>query len=233
MIGLLVLFALSIAGVACSFLIPGYSDLLLVAGPTALASLYLFLRTWTQHSSPSRKDAPGTGRVERRKRSGAGTRAGPRRGEGMMVLDGSNIMHWHDEVPKLSTVQEVINRLTSFGFTPGIVFDANAGYKLEGRYLTEKAFARKLGLPREHVMVVAKGNPADPILLGAAHDLGARVVSNDRFRDWVDEHPELNEPGHVIRGGYRDGQLWLSVDPDNPRAQRASQRRSQQQPKAQ
>ena len=62
-------------------------------------------------------------------------------------------------------------------------------------------------------MVVDKGNPADPILLSAARDLGARVVSNDRFRDWRENHPELGNPGHLIRGGYRDGRLWLDIEP--------------------
>jgi hypothetical protein len=59
--------------------------------------------------------------------------------------------------------------------------------------------------------VVNKGNPADPTILAAARDLKARIVSNDRYRDWTESHPEVAKPGHVIRGGYRDGNLWLDL----------------------
>ena len=42
--------------------------------------------------------------------------------------------------------------------------------------------------------------------------MGARIVSNDRFRDWEDRHPEVRDPGRLIPGGYRDGVLWLALD---------------------
>jgi hypothetical protein len=48
--------------------------------------------------------------------------------------------------------------------------------------------------------------------LAAAADLGARVVTNDRYRDWVEQHPEVTEPGHLIRGGYKAGKLWLDLE---------------------
>jgi hypothetical protein len=72
-----------------------------------------------------------------------------------------------------------------------------------GRYRHHGDFARLLGLPETHVMVVPKGTPADPMILQAARDLGARIVTNDRFRDWVDDFPEIATPGHLISGGYR------------------------------
>jgi len=66
-------------------------------------------------------------------------------------------------------------------------------------------------------MVVPKGAPADPAILSAAQDTGARVVSNDRFRDWSDDFPEVRAPGFLIRGGYRSGELWLDLGFDtNP-----------------
>jgi hypothetical protein len=127
-----------------------------------------------------------------------------------IVVDGSNVMHWQDETPRIATVQAVVQELTRRGFAPGVVFDANAGYKLEGRYLGPRDLARRLGLPEDQVMVVPKGTPADPWLLSAARQFGARVVSRDRFRDWAADHPEVNQPGFLIRGGYRDsGALWL------------------------
>jgi len=36
-------------------------------------------------------------------------------------------------------------------------------------------------------------------------------VTNDRYRDWAEAHPEIKEPGHLIKGGYRDGKVWLDL----------------------
>lgn len=93
-----------------------------------------------------------------------------------------------------------------------MVFDANAGYLVSDRYLHHGGFGKLLGLPEDRVMVVPKGSPADATVLLAARDLGARIVTNDRYRDWADRHPEVREPGYLIRGGYRDGRLWLGLD---------------------
>ena len=127
-----------------------------------------------------------------------------------ILVDGSNVMHWKDETPQILAVQSVVEMLKRRGFTPGVVFDANAGYKLTGRYMNERDFALLLTLPADQVFVVPKGTPADPYLLSAARDFGARVVTRDRFRDWAEAHPEVKEPGFLVRGGYRDsGEFWL------------------------
>ena len=139
-------------------------------------------------------------------------RRGPAPAPRWIVIDGSNVMHWKDGTPQIGTVLEVVERLEMLGFTPGVVFDANAGYKLGGNYRHHRAMARMLRLPEERVMVVDKGTPADATILLAARDLGARIVSNDQFRDWAETHPEVHAPEHLIKGGYRAGRLWLEVD---------------------
>ncbi|MEX3014179.1 NYN domain-containing protein [Gymnodinialimonas hymeniacidonis] len=126
-----------------------------------------------------------------------------------VVIDGSNVMHWNGEVASLTTVKEVIARLQAEGYAPGIIFDANAGYKLADHYLDDRHFAKLLNLPTDRVLVVPKGQPADPTILAAARDMGGQVVTNDRFRDWAEQFPEVRETGHLMRGGYRDGVLWL------------------------
>ncbi len=63
-------------------------------------------------------------------------------------------------------------------------------------------------------MVVAKGSPADPAIPTVARDLDARVVSNDHFRDWVGDFPEIGNKGFLIRGGFRSGKLTLDLDSD-------------------
>ncbi|OIQ38000.1 MAG: hypothetical protein BM560_20165 [Roseobacter sp. MedPE-SWde] len=176
------LLVVSSIALAGTLLVPGFSEFLLVTGPAFLASLVLALRTLTK----------------RTKR--------------WVILDGSNVMYWRDETPQIKTLQEVIQALRAAGYTPGVVFDANAGYLLFGKYQHDGALAKSLGLPEERVMVVPKGSPADPAILAAAADLGARVVTNDRYRDWAKQHPEVTEPGHLIRGGYKAGKLWLDLE---------------------
>ena len=128
-----------------------------------------------------------------------------------ILIDGSNVMHWRDNTPDIEPVRAVVASLQAQGYTPGVVFDANVGYKLEGRYRNHYKLARRLGLPHEQVMVVPKGEPADPMILRAARDYGGRVVSQDRFRDWESEFPELRRPDFRVRGGYDAGKLWLDV----------------------
>lgn len=131
--------------------------------------------------------------------------------EAWILVDGSNVMHWQDNTPAIAPLTGVIMRLTGLGYVPGIVFDANAGWKLQGRYLRDSELAWLLGVEDRQVLVVPKGTQADPYLLETAREFGAKIVTNDRFRDWAEQHPEVQEPGFLIRGGMRDGQLWLSA----------------------
>ncbi|MBN2761052.1 MAG: hypothetical protein JXQ79_11160 [Rhodobacteraceae bacterium] len=140
------------------------------------------------------------------------------KGARFMLVDGSNVMHWRDNIPNLKPVCAVVASLQAQGYTPGVVFDANVGYKLEGRYRNHYKLAKRLGLPHEQVMVVPKGEPADPMVLRAARDYGGRVVSQDKFRDWEGAFPELRRPDFRVQGGYDGGKLWL----DLPAAQNAT-----------
>lgn len=127
------------------------------------------------------------------------------------VVDGSNVMFWINEEARFDTLKSVLDHLLDAGFLPVVWFDANAGYKLAGRYMKPEALARALDLPRSRVKVAPRGTPADPLLLAQARKLGAPVVSNDRFRDWEEEFPELRDAAHMIRGRVRNGAIHLDV----------------------
>lgn len=90
--------------------------------------------------------------------------------ETWILVDGSNVMHWQDNMARLQPVRETVAFLKSLGYVPGVVFDANAGWKLEGRYLHDGDFARRLDLGTRQVMVVPKGTQADPFLLTTARE---------------------------------------------------------------
>ena len=114
-------------------------------------------------------------------------------------------------MPDITTVRDVVEALTTAGLTPGVVFDANVGYKISDRYMKDKTLATMLGLPVDRVMVAPKGTPADPLVLQVARDLGATIVTNDRFRDWADEYSDVLQARDLVQGGYRKGALWLSL----------------------
>lgn len=200
-----ILLLISLVGVAAAFVLTEFTDLILLAVPCAIASLLLLLRGFFRRKGRERGtpwDAP-----VRQTRPPFW-----RRRQKYIVVDGSNVMHWKDGTPQLDTLRDVIRHLKHQGFTPGVVFDANAGHILTGRYQHHSAMAKLLDLPEDRVMVVDKGTPADPTILAAAKHLKAQIVTNDRYKDWAGDHPEIATPGHLIRGGYRDGKVWLDLE---------------------
>lgn len=123
--------------------------------------------------------------------------APPRR---WVVVDGSNVLYWGGGGPDLATLQAVIGDLQARGLTPAVWFDANVGYLIGQRYQGPADMAQRLGLPLRQVFVAPKGTPADPLLLEGAQQLQARIVSNDRYRDWAAQHPIVLEPGRLVGG---------------------------------
>lgn len=196
MIGPFVLLLISVLGMALTWEMP---DLFLLAVLSAVASLVILLLGALRGE---RADEAAPRGLFRRK---------PKQDLKWAVIDGSNVMYWRGGTPQLDTVKAVMQKVAAQGFTPGVMFDANAGYLLEDKYLNDAEFAKRLGLPRDRVMVVPKGVQADAYLLTAARDLGAVIVSNDRFRDWVGDYPEVAIPGHVVQGAFRDAALWLDL----------------------
>ncbi len=126
-----------------------------------------------------------------------------------ILIDGSNVLFWDKNEPKIETVVGLVWHLRDRGFRPGVIFDATVGYKLVNRYQDDAAMAALLSLPLEDVLVVPKGTSADDYLLKAARDIGAKIVTNDRYRDWAEAYPEVKEPGYLVKGGVTKGEVWL------------------------
>jgi hypothetical protein len=129
---------------------------------------------------------------------------------GMILVDGSNVMRWREGTPDLATLGGVLRLLDAEGLVPVVVFDANAGYLVGDGWMDPAALAERLGLARDRVIVADKGTQADPILLEIAQETGAVIVTKDRFRDWAEDWPLVNEPGRLRRGGWRNGALTPS-----------------------
>lgn len=128
-----------------------------------------------------------------------------------MLVDGSNVMHWADNTADLNSVRMVVDRLRENGFRPAVIFDANVGYKIIGRYMNEGALAQVLNMPRNDVLVSPKGKPADPILLEFAEKHGAQIVTNDQFRDWQNDFAAGTAAQNLIKGRIRNGRLHLNL----------------------
>lgn len=127
-----------------------------------------------------------------------------------IVLDGSNVMFWNGGEARIETVREVLVAVKAHGLRPAVVFDANAGYKLAGRYLNDRALAKLLNLPVNHVLIAPKGTPADPLILCAARDRDARILTNDRYRDWSDDYSDVLATA-LVTGNFKAGRLQLSL----------------------
>jgi hypothetical protein len=128
-----------------------------------------------------------------------------------IVLDGSNVMFWREDTPRIETVRAVVEYLHKAGFRPIVWFDANLGYKVAGRHMGEEEAARHLGIGAGRVRLSPSGVPADAMLLTEARTLGCPVVSNDRFRDWVEDFPEVRERGTFVRGRVEKGAVRLEL----------------------
>lgn len=175
------LLLISLAGLVLGLTQEPWSDIVIPAGAGAVASLYILLRS-----------------------TDPWYRAGK-----PVIIDGSNVMFWAGVEPDLKIVRNLVKVLARKGLRPGVIFDANAGYRVSGIYMDDAVLARALRLPDDQVLVVPKGTPADQYILDAARGLHARVVTNDRYRDWEDRYPEVKAPRFLVQGGVRNGKLWI------------------------
>lgn len=160
----------------------------------AVALVAVFLVLWFRRS-------PG-----KRTSSAAEPRADDRQ---VILVDGSNVIYWLDNSPQFAPLKQVVQDLSRHGFKPGVVCDANIGYRLTGKFMGERELAKLLSLPKDQILVVPKGTQADPYLLETARDIQARIVTNDRYRDWVDRYPDVAKPENLVRGEMRDGRVRL------------------------
>ena len=130
-----------------------------------------------------------------------------------IIVDGSNVLHWDQNRPDMQTVARVLRVIEAQGFVPVVWFDRNVGYKVGDRFLSEADLADRLTLRTSRVFLAGKDTPADPWVLAQARDLQAMIVTNDRFRDWAEAHPEVTGPGLLIRGRLEDGVVTLDLPP--------------------
>lgn len=110
----------------------------------------------------------------------------------VVIVDGSNVAHCTEgEPPHVANLLAVREKLCEEGLEPIIVADAALRHQIDEpeRYerMIEQGFVRQ----------APAGTDADYFILSFARELGAGIVSNDRFRDRIKQFPEARD--RVIR----------------------------------
>ncbi len=118
-----------------------------------------------------------------------------------IVIDGTNVLYWDGEVAELASLRLVVSALLKRKYAPVVFLDASSRHHLKDKSLTEKDFAKALGLPQNRVMVCPAGTEADAFLLKYARENNMPVVSNDQFRDRAQIAGKLR----LVRGIFAKG----------------------------
>ena len=110
----------------------------------------------------------------------------------LALIDGSNVAHATEgEAPRLANILLVRDKLAEQGFEPLIVADAALRHQIDN----PESYERLVDDGTIHQ--APAGTDADYFLLAFAKELGATLVSNDRFRDRSRQFAEVRQ--HVIR----------------------------------
>lgn len=108
---------------------------------------------------------------------------GPQPDSKEIVIDGTNVLYWDGEQAELSTLCMVVDDLRRHSYAPFVFLDASSRHHLNDTSMTEKSFAKALGLPQSRVRVCPAKTEADAFILKFAREQSLPVVSNDRFGD--------------------------------------------------
>ena len=153
----------------------------------------------------SRGKRDGAVRRGRRKDVPNGARApetGPRPESERVIVDASNVAHSTEKLaPKLANVRLVRDRLTEDGMTPILVADAAL------RHQIDDADGYEALVKAGEIQQAPAGTDADYFILTFARELGAFVLSNDRFKDRISHFPEVRE--RIIRYMIVAGEVVL------------------------
>jgi hypothetical protein len=121
-----------------------------------------------------------------------------------IILDGSNVATETDlrmkKVTKLKTLLSCKRAIENEypGHELIIFVDANFKFALEDQEM--KQF-EQLEISKE-ITRTPGGVEADSVILKIAKKNNARIITGDRYRDWVKSYPIITEPGRIIAPTY-------------------------------
>ena len=125
-------------------------------------------------------------------RGGANDAVRPAVDERLVLIDGSNVAHSSEgEKARLANILLIEEKIREDGMEPIIVADAALRHQIDRRGDYEKL------VDDGKIKQAPAGTDADYFILSFARELGASIVSNDRYRDRIARYPEVEE--RIIR----------------------------------
>lgn len=119
-----------------------------------------------------------------------------------VLVDASNVAHATEGgEARLANIRLVREKLREEGLEPVIMADAALRHQIDDK----DGFERLVGEGEVHQ--APAGTDADYFILSFAREMGAPILTNDRFRDRAQEFPEERE--RVIRFMIVDGEVVL------------------------
>ena len=108
------------------------------------------------------------------------------KGREVVVIDGANVAYEERSAggkPKLSNLLKVKRELEERGFEAVIIVDASLKYDIDDQTQLETL------IRSQQVRQVPAGTDADYFIIQFADQLDARVVTNDRYKDYAGQYP--------------------------------------------
>ena len=121
-------------------------------------------------------------------------------GKKTVVIDGANVAYEEKSAggkPKLSNLLKVKTEMEARGFETVIIVDASLKYDIDDQSRMEAL------IESQHIRQVPAGTDADYFIIQFAHELDALVVTNDRYKDYVQQYPWITErrlPYMIVKG---------------------------------
>ena len=110
----------------------------------------------------------------------------------VVLVDGSNVAHSTEGAkPHVSNLLAVRDKLKEEGLEPIIMADAALRHQIDDPRVYEDM------IDSGSIRQAPAGTDADYFILAFARELNAMIVSNDRFRDRINQFPEARE--RIIR----------------------------------
>ena len=122
------------------------------------------------------------------------------KGKEVVIIDGANVAYEERSAggkPKLSNLLKVRRELEERGLDPVVIVDASLKYDIDDQQQIE-ALIRS-----QQIRQVPAGTDADYFILQVADQHGARIVTNDQYKDYLGRYPWIPErrlPYMIIKG---------------------------------
>jgi hypothetical protein len=121
-------------------------------------------------------------------------------GREVVIIDGANVAYEERSAggkPKLSNLLRVRGELEGRGFEAVILVDASLKYDIDDQSQLETL------IHSQQVRQVPAGTDADYFIIQLAEQFNARVVTNDRYKDYLEQYPWINDrrlPYMIVKG---------------------------------